>query len=121
MLTTPYAGAAAWDADQPFRVVRTREKVLLPTPSLARRIDALAAEVGAGLVCSTRRCRSGCVGPRLDRPYGVVLHGAEVTVPGRLPGGRALLGHVLRGAPRSSPPAATRRPRPSGPPGGRCR
>jgi phosphatidyl-myo-inositol dimannoside synthase len=85
VLTTPYEGADAWDAEQPFRVVRTREKVLWPTPSLARRIDALAAEVEAGLVV-------------LDPAYGLVLHGAEITVPGRLPGARSLLGHVLRGA-----------------------
>src|SRR5690606_19654786 len=32
------------------------------------------------------------------RPYGVVLHGAEVTVPGRLPGTQQLLRRVLRGA-----------------------
>ncbi len=31
----------------------------------------------------------GLLGPRLDVPYGVILHGAEVTVPGRLPGSRA--------------------------------
>jgi phosphatidylinositol alpha-1,6-mannosyltransferase len=40
----------------------------------------------------------GLLGPRLDIPYGVILHGAEVTVPGRLPGTRAALGRVLRGA-----------------------
>ena len=42
VLTTPYAGTAEWDAAQPFRVERTRERVLFPTPGLARRIDALA-------------------------------------------------------------------------------
>jgi phosphatidylinositol alpha-1,6-mannosyltransferase len=31
-------------------------------------------------------------------PYDVVLHGAEVTVPGRLPGSKQALGHVLRHA-----------------------
>ena len=30
VLTSPYAGTAAWDAEQPFRIVRTREPVLLP-------------------------------------------------------------------------------------------
>lgn len=98
VLTTPYDGADEWDAAQPFRVVRTPEKVLLPTPSLARRIDALAAEVGAHLVVLDPALPLGLLGPRLARPYGLVLHGAEVTVPGRLPGSRALLGHVLRGA-----------------------
>ena len=98
VLTTPYDGAEAWDAEQPFPVVRTRQKVLLPTPSLARRIDALAAEAGASLVVLDPALPLGLLGRRLDRPYGVVLHGAEVTVPGRLPGSRSVLGRVLRGA-----------------------
>ena len=42
----------------------------------------------------------GLIGPSLDLPYDVVLHGAEVAVPGRLPGGRPLLAHVLRRARR---------------------
>ena len=98
VLTTPYAGDAAWDADQPYRVVRTREKVLLPTPSLARRIDALADEIGASLVVLDPALPVGLVGPRLRHPYAVVLHGAEITVPGRLPGSNLVLRHVLRGA-----------------------
>ena len=41
----------------------------------------------------------GALGPRLRAaPYVAVLHGAEVTVPGRLPGSRALLRRVLDGA-----------------------
>jgi phosphatidylinositol alpha-1,6-mannosyltransferase len=98
VLTTRYEGADAWDADQPFRVVRTPERMLLPTGSLARRVDALAAETGARLVVLDPALPVGLVGPRLSCPYGVVLHGAEVTVPGRLPGARALLGRVLLGA-----------------------
>ena len=98
VLTTPHAGAAAFDAEQPFRVVRTREPVLLPHPGLRRRIDALAAEVGAKLVVLDPALPLGRLGPALELPYAVVLHGAEVTVPGRLPGGRRLLASVLRGA-----------------------
>jgi phosphatidylinositol alpha-1,6-mannosyltransferase len=98
VLTTPYEGADAWDAEQPFRVVRTADRMLLPTPSLARRVDALAAEAGAALVVLDPALPVGLLGPRLSRPYGLVLHGAEVTVPGRLPGARSLLGRVLRGA-----------------------
>ncbi len=98
VLTTPHPGAYAWDAQQPFRVERTTERVLLPTSSLRRRIDRLAAEVDARLVLLDPALPVGLVGPRLERPYGIVLHGAEVTFPGRLPGARAVLGHVLRGA-----------------------
>jgi phosphatidylinositol alpha-1,6-mannosyltransferase len=98
VLTTPYPGAAAWDAAQPFRVERTRERVLWPTPLLRNRIDALAGEVGAAVVLLDPALPVGLLGPRLRHPYGLVLHGAEVTVPGRLPGTRAALGRVLRGA-----------------------
>ena len=99
VLTTPHAGDAAFDAAQPFRVVRTRSPVLLPTPALARRVEALAREVGAGVVFLDPALPLGLVGPRLiSAPYVVVLHGAEVTVPGRLPGSRTLLRRVLLGA-----------------------
>jgi phosphatidylinositol alpha-1,6-mannosyltransferase len=99
VLTTPYDGAAAWDAQQAFRVVRARERVLLPMPSLATRIDALAREVDASVILLDPWLPLGHLGPRLTAaPYVVVVHGAEVTVPGRLPGSRQLGGRVLRGA-----------------------
>ena len=98
VLTTPHAGDRDWDRQQPFRVVRSRRRALLPTPGMAAEIDRLAAEVGASLVLLDPAWPLGLVGRHLDRPYGVVLHGAEVTIPGRLPGTRAMLGHVLRGA-----------------------
>lgn len=99
VLTTPYAGAEEFDRAQPFRVVRDRDKVLLPTPALAGRIDSLARETGATLVFLDPALPLGALGPRLRAaPYVVVLHGAEVTVPGRLPGSRALLRRVLTGA-----------------------
>jgi phosphatidylinositol alpha-1,6-mannosyltransferase len=73
--------------------------VLLPTPGLAGRIDGLAREVGAGVIFLDPALPLGALGPRLRAaPYVAVLHGAEVTVPGRLPGTRAALRRVLRGA-----------------------
>ncbi len=98
VLTTPYDGDRAFDARQPFRVERTSQRVLLPTPSLVRRIDSLAHEIGATSVVLDPALPLGLLGPRLGLPYLLVLHGAEVTLPGRLPGSRSLLGHVLRGA-----------------------
>jgi phosphatidylinositol alpha-1,6-mannosyltransferase len=98
VMTTPYRGAAAFDAAQPYRVVRDPNPVLLPHPGIRRRIRALAAEVGAGLVVLDPALPLGHVGPALGLPYAVVLHGAEVTVPGRLPISRQVLARVLRGA-----------------------
>src|SRR5690606_847211 len=69
-----------------------------PVASLARRIDEVAERVGADLVLLDPALPLGHLGPRLARPYGVVLHGAEVTVPGRVPGPRHALARVLRGA-----------------------
>jgi phosphatidylinositol alpha-1,6-mannosyltransferase len=99
VLTTPYEGAAAWDAAQPFRVVRTKHKVLVPTPSLERDADALAREVGADVIFVDPMLPLGLIGPRLTAaPYVVVTHGAEITVPGRLPVTRQLARRVLEGA-----------------------
>ena len=96
--TTPYRGAAAFDAQQVFEIRRAREPALLPSPIMSRRIDAMAADVDADFVIIDPALPLGRIGPSLDRPYGVVLHGAEVTVPGRLPGVRSLLARVLQGA-----------------------
>jgi phosphatidylinositol alpha-1,6-mannosyltransferase len=99
VLTTPHPDAAAWDAEQPFRVVRTRQRVLLPTPRLRDQIDRLAVDVGATRIVLDPALPLGLLGPHLrSAPYAVVVHGAEVTVPGRLPVASRLLGRVLRGA-----------------------
>jgi phosphatidyl-myo-inositol dimannoside synthase len=98
VLTSPYEGTAAFDAAQPFRIERTREPVLLPHPWMVRRINEMARDVGADLIVLDPALPLGLVGPSLELPYDVVLHGAEVTVPGRLPGSKQLLGHVLRRA-----------------------
>jgi phosphatidylinositol alpha-1,6-mannosyltransferase len=95
VLTSPYRDADVWDARQKFRVERIREPVLLPHPLLARRIRRLAAEVGARAVVLDPGLPLGALGPSLGIPYAVVLHGAEVTVPGRLPVSRQLLSRVL--------------------------
>jgi phosphatidylinositol alpha-1,6-mannosyltransferase len=98
VLTSPYRGAAEFDAQQAFQVERVREPVLLPHPLMVRRIHDMARDVGAELIVLDPAVPLGLVGPSLQFPYDVVLHGAEVTVPGRLPGTKQALGHVLRHA-----------------------
>ena len=96
--TTPYEGADAFDAAQPFTVTRSREPWLLPGPHLVSRVRRLAHRHAVDLVVIDPALPAGLVGPRLDLPYAVIVHGAEVAVPARLPGTRRLLGRVLDGA-----------------------
>jgi phosphatidylinositol alpha-1,6-mannosyltransferase len=90
---------AAFDAEQAghgVRIVRVDERLLFfPTPAVVRRVRQLADDVGAGLVLLDPALPLGAAGPRLGRPYGVILHGAEAVAPGRLPGLRQGLAHVL--------------------------
>jgi phosphatidyl-myo-inositol dimannoside synthase len=97
VLTTPHPDAAEWDATQPYRIVRTPERVLLPTPSLKHRIESLADEVGATLVVLDPAVPVGLIGPTLGRHlrYAVVLHGSELI--GRIPtGGSQAMGEVVK-------------------------
>lgn len=98
VLTTPHEDAAGFDATQPYRIVRTKEQILLPTPSLKRRIDALADEVGARLIVLDPAVPVGLLGPTLQHtPYAVVLHGSELI--GRIPtGGSQAMGEVVKRA-----------------------
>jgi phosphatidylinositol alpha-1,6-mannosyltransferase len=96
VFTTRYDGDAAWDAAQDHRVIRARERFLAPVPAVRRQVQAAAAEIDADLVLFDPAVPVGALGPGIGRPYGVVLHGAEVTVPGRIPGSRAWLARTLR-------------------------
>ena len=98
VLTSPYDGTAEFDANEPYRIERTPEPVLLPHPWMVKRINDLADEVGADLVVLDPAVPLGLVGPSLKLPYDLVLHGAEVTVPGRLPLSKQALAYTLRRA-----------------------
>jgi len=98
VLTSPYAGAAQWDATQAYRIERTPEPVLLPHPVMVRRVEKLAREISAQRVVLDPALPLGLIGRSLTLPYSVIVHGAEITVPGRLPASRQALAHVLRGA-----------------------
>ena len=98
VLTRSHPGDADWDAQQDHRVIRSPRQFLLPTPDMGEEITELVAEIDAELVLYDPAVPLGALAPRLPHPYGVILHGAEVTVPGRLPGTRQLLARVLRGA-----------------------
>jgi phosphatidyl-myo-inositol dimannoside synthase len=98
VLTIDHPDGAKFDAGQPFPVERLGTRMLLPSPGLARRIRSHCAGTGADLVVLDPALPVGLIGPRLGLPYAVVLHGAEVTVPARLPVLRPALALTLRSA-----------------------
>ena len=98
VLTRPHPEAAAFDAGEDYPIVRSAAPFLLPTPKVLAEIRGLLAPVGAELVVFDPAVPVGALGPRLDVPYGVVLHGAEVTVPARLPITATVLRRTLAGA-----------------------
>lgn len=102
LTASSHPDAARFDAEQAergIRIVRVPGRILyFPSPAARRRVKSLADEVGASLVVLDPALPLGLLGPGLEMPYAVVLHGAEVAVPARLPATRQALGHVLRGA-----------------------
>ena len=95
VLTSPSKDAVQFDADQAFVITRVPEPVLLPHPLMVRRVNRLAKNFGADFVVLDPAVPLGLIGPSLDLPYWVVVHGAEVTVPGKLPVSRQAISYVL--------------------------
>ena len=98
--SAPRRECEAFDADQATRGVRIErveaETLIFPTPAVLRRIRESVADLDASLVVFDPAFPLGLLGPRLAAPYALVLHGAEVTVPARLPVSRAALSHTVR-------------------------
>ncbi|HEY8452179.1 MAG: glycosyltransferase family 4 protein [Micromonosporaceae bacterium] len=97
-----WRGAAAFDARQPFEVVREDTRVLLPTPKVGRRAVELARAYGCDAVLFGAAAPLGVLGERLRREAGVrrvvaLTHGHEVGW-AALPGARSVLRRIGRAA-----------------------
>jgi phosphatidylinositol alpha-1,6-mannosyltransferase len=83
-----WPGAEAFDAAQPFRVVRHPGRTMLPVPDVLRRTVALAREVRPEVICFGAAFPLGLLAGRISRATGVpcigFTHGVEVAV-GRVP------------------------------------
>jgi phosphatidylinositol alpha-1,6-mannosyltransferase len=89
----------AFDAASEIAIERIPAKTLfLPTRSAKRAIESAIERHQPDLVLIDPAWPLGLLGPRLSVPYGVVVHGAEVTVPGRIPIVASSLRYVLRHA-----------------------
>ncbi|MET8043867.1 glycosyltransferase family 4 protein [Micromonospora sp. NPDC005215] len=96
-----WRGAAKFDADQPFEVVRERTRVLLPTPLIARRAARLARAYDCDTVWFGAAAPLGLLAAGLRRRAGVhrvvaQTHGHEVGW-AALPAARPALRRIGRG------------------------
>lgn len=99
LTASSHPDAAAFDTTSDVVIERVNASTLiLPTPRTLAAIEAAIERHQPELVLLDPAWPLGLLGPRLSRPYGVVLHGAEVTIPGRLPLVASSLRYVLRHA-----------------------
>jgi len=95
VFTRDHPGAAAFDQSEAYPITRAPDKFLLPTVGLKQRLNAHLAKLDPDLVLIDPALPLGLLGKQLNRPYGVVLHGAEATIPSQLPGLRQAMNYVL--------------------------
>jgi phosphatidylinositol alpha-1,6-mannosyltransferase len=99
--SSTWRGAAEFDAEQPFEVVRESTGLLLPTPAVARRAAELARAHGCDSVLFGAAAPLGLLAHGLRRSAGVeravgITHGHEIGW-AALPGARGLLRRIARG------------------------
>jgi phosphatidylinositol alpha-1,6-mannosyltransferase len=99
--SSTWKGAAAFDAEQPFEVVREDTGMLLPTPRVARRAAELARSHGCDSVLFGAAAPLGLLAHGLRRDAGItravgITHGHEIGW-AALPGARRLLRRIARG------------------------
>ncbi|HMK93182.1 MAG TPA: glycosyltransferase family 4 protein [Thermoleophilia bacterium] len=91
--------AAAFDASHPYTVVRTPFTTVWPLPAAERLCEQLVREHRLEVLQLGHPLPAGLLGPWLRRtarlPYVIFLGGAEITVPGAVPGLARVLGWVL--------------------------
>jgi phosphatidylinositol alpha-1,6-mannosyltransferase len=95
-------GAAAFDAAQPYRVLRQPERVLWPTPATAARLESSVREIGAEVVLFGATYPLALLGPKLaagGTPYLSAAHGFEYWL-SVVPGAHALMRYATSRATR---------------------
>ena len=99
LTASSHEDASTFDASTNVVVERVSSSTLfLPGLKAYRAIEAAIERHDPDLVLLDPAWPLGLLGPFLSRPYGVVLHGAEVTIPGRLPLVASTLRYVLKNA-----------------------
>ncbi|MEU4162198.1 glycosyltransferase family 4 protein [Actinoplanes sp. NPDC026670] len=99
--SSTWRGAAEFDAEQPFEVIREQTGMLLPTPAVARRAAELARANDCDRVLFGAAAPLGLLAHGLRRNAGIeravgITHGHEIGW-AALPGARGLLQRIARG------------------------
>jgi len=96
--TTPYKGSEEFDKSQDFRIIRSKEKWLAPYPWLSGRIKKICKVNNIEHVIYDPAWPLGSIAKKVGLPYGLVLHGAEVAIPARLPVSKQMIKSTLKGS-----------------------
>ncbi|WP_045744594.1 glycosyltransferase family 4 protein [Actinoplanes rectilineatus] len=99
--SSTWRGAEAFDAEQPFEVVREKTGMLLPVPAVARRAAELARAHDCDTVLFGAAAPLGLLAHGLRRDAGIrravgITHGHEIGW-AALPGARSALRRIARG------------------------
>lgn len=95
VLTSPHSDSSSFDVEQAHQIWRYDRPWLGPSRRLCARVRDLADRTNSSLTILDPTLPLGAIGPRLGVPYATVLHGAEVSVPARIPIARRWLSTVL--------------------------
>ena len=99
VFTRPYSAdiknETAFDAEAPYLIKRSQKSFLTPRPFIAKEITDLANNFDADFLVFDPCVPIGDLGPKLGLPYAHILHGAEVSVPGKMPLVRQRLAKTL--------------------------
>jgi phosphatidylinositol alpha-1,6-mannosyltransferase len=99
LTASSHKDAPVFDETSEVVVERVSASTLFfPSWRAYRAIEAAIARHQPELVLLDPAWPLGLLGPRLSRPYGVILHGAEVSIPSRIPLVASSLRYVLRRA-----------------------
>lgn len=101
VLASGHPGAARFDASLPYRVRRVRAETLLPGRHLAREVERACDRFEPDVVVFGSALPLGllhAIPRRRGIPHAVMVYGADVSVPARLPGAHTALRSVLAAA-----------------------
>ncbi len=88
IITTFQQGCETFDSELDFKVIRLKKKFLAPTRGLEKVILKVVEDIDAQIVIFDPVFPLGLIAKRIKKrgiDYGIIIHGAELTVPANIP------------------------------------